>query len=71
MGDHVYEKLGKDVPWLTLRERLRGETADLTDSMSVKGVASMGTYHRLLALSETLRAITEQMQEAAKQGVKP
>lgn len=72
VGDHVYKRLGHNVPWLTLKERLRGEALELVDSMSVKGVSSMGTYHRMLVVSETLRAITDQMQQAAKQqGVKP
>ncbi|HZY46736.1 MAG TPA: hypothetical protein VFE96_02960 [Candidatus Bathyarchaeia archaeon] len=71
-GDHVYEKIKEELPWETLTERLRGESLDLAGSMSVHGPASMGTYHKLLVVSETLQAISSKMQLTARQqSVKP
>ena len=70
--DHVYERIKGDVPWTTLKDRLRHESFELVNSMSTNGIDSMGTYHRMLVLMETLQAIASQMQHVAKnQLVKP
>ena len=64
--DHVYERIKEDLPWTTLKDRLRDESLELISSMSTNGVDSMGTYHRMLVLSETLQAIASQMQHVGK-----
>ena len=70
--DHVYERIKQGLPWTTLKDRLRDESLELINSMSTNGVDSMGTYHRMLVLSETVQAIASQMQRVGKQQlVKP
>jgi hypothetical protein len=71
-GDHVYDKIKEDLPWKTLAEKLRDESLDLASSMFIYGADSMGTYHKMLVLSQTLQAIDLEMRRTASQKpVKP